>query len=172
MTTPIDDLRPFDRFDLSNSVVLGAIEEAVRQGAMSPCAKSKRGVSVFDARTGALVSGYNAPPAPFTCSGSKACREACGKVAVHAEERALNAWRALGRDPRGVHVLHLKVENGAPVPSDRPSCVTCSRSMLELRVGWVWLWTATGWRCWSAEEFHADTLLNLGLPVYQQRTAG
>jgi hypothetical protein len=65
----------------------------------------------------------------------------------------------------GPFVLHLKVVDGEPVPSGTPSCVTCSRSMLELRVGWVWLWTSEGWKVWTATEFHHATLANLGLPA-------
>ncbi len=85
------------------------IEEARRAGAESPCAKSKRGVVLFDsglhaARVRANVqlgravidsivisSGFNGPPEGFTCSGTMMCKSHCRDVCVHAEARAILA---------------------------------------------------------------------------------
>lgn len=161
------DLSAFRMLRINTLAAMTAIESATRAGASSPCAKSKRGVAVFARHGGPIIADHNAPPAPFFCDGSDACKAACGKVAVHAEERALNGYRALvgGIPVHSVSVLHLKIVDGAPVPSDTPSCVTCSRSMLELQIGWVWLWTSAGWRSWTALDFHAETLRNLSLPA-------
>jgi hypothetical protein len=168
MVMSLQNLAQFRLLRVSETGAATAIDAAWSAGARSPCAKSKRGVAVFSGRpgfAGPIVADHNGPPAPFICDGSDACKAACGKVAVHAEERALHSYRSVVGDPAGAHVLHLKVVDGEPVPSDTPSCVTCSRSMLELRVGWVWLWTSEGWKVWTATEFHHATLANLGLPA-------
>lgn len=44
------------------------------------------------------------------------------------------------------------------VTSGAPSCISCSRDMLEAGVAVVWLWHDTGWRGYAADEFHALSL--------------
>lgn len=141
------------------------IEAAIEAGRKSWCAKDQRGAAVFHHDPGRygstsklVVAAANGPAPPFKCSGSAKCRAACGKLAVHAEERALFQWeRALG--PTGPDVVHIAVPAGdLPRPSGPPSCVTCSRTMLLHSVAGVWLWHAEGWRRYPVVEFHELSL--------------
>lgn len=138
-------------------------------GANGPCAKSKRVAAVVDADWLLVpVIAVNGPPGRFVCSGDEACRSACGRICVHAEERALmRAERdlpAVARAAWKLHCIHLHVVDGQAVPSTMAKCETCSRKMLEFGIDSMWLFLETGWRRWSAEEFHLETLKNLGLP--------
>ena len=114
------------------------------------------------------MGGFNHPPAPFTCDGSTACREACGKVCVHAEADALlQATKGLP-DPwfmGGAEMLHVKVVNGREVPSGPPSCWQCSRLILESGIAGMWLLHEEGFQRYTPEEFHRLTLEHCGLPV-------
>lgn len=143
------------------------IDEAVKAARKSWCAKDQRGVVVWDGW--GVVSAANGPPAPFKCSGSAECRAACGKIAGHAEERALMEWgnRPLWRPE--ARMLHIKLENDLPVPGGPPSCVGCSRSILMRgRIAGIWLWLdaehadggVPAWRWYPAVEFHTLSLLH------------
>lgn len=162
-------------------VLYEAVQAAVAAARTSPCAKSRRGVAIIDREWegGRVVaSASNGPPAPLACTSDAACRAACRRVAVHAEQRAL-LW-ALDRSrarPRApvFEVVHAKVnEAGELVPSDGPSCVDCSKLMLAAGVRRVYLYQerADGpaqeppvWRGYEALEFHELTLAALGLPA-------
>lgn len=144
-----------------------ALVHAVTVALQSPCAKSKRGVVIFDA-SGALGFGFNGPPLPFRCDGSDACRAACGKVAVHAEDRAIRSAISLHfRHPAisPCDLLHVKVKDGHAVPSGPPNCWQCSRTILDAEIAGVWLLHEEGLRRYSAAEFHRLTLETCGLPV-------
>ena len=136
------------------------IDLAVATACRAGCAKSKRGVVLVSEDRTYLWTGWNEPPAPFVCDSSDACRSACNRVAVHAEERALLSCPC----PVGATMLHVKVVDGQPVPSGGPSCWQCSRSILAAGVAWMWLLHEDGWRRYSAVEFHALTLAACGLP--------
>lgn len=142
---------------------------AVRVGAASPCAKSKRGVVIFD-QTRVLALGNNHPPRGFACSGSEACRAACPKLCVHAEQAALAALGPVdpttGEPWANLDLLHVKVVDGLPVPSGPPSCWQCSRAILDHGgiIG-VWLLHEQGWRFYTAHDFHVLTLAACDLPV-------
>ena len=179
-----------------------AILVAVSAAKLSPCQKSKRGAVVFltagaeDLRIAYTGVGYNGPPASIVCDGSEACRSSCGRRCVHAESRALRGYvirsgllgEVSGAD---VDLVHVKVENDALVAGGGPSCWQCSREILDLGIGGVWLflemtgcettWNpVTGettavevgervgmWRRYTAEEFHRVTCENAkGGPVY------
>lgn len=121
-----------------------AIRAAVEAGRRSPCAKSKRGAAVFRraCSTGCcervLGVGWNAQPVPFSCTGSSACKAACGKLCLHAEARAIRAaWREW---TGGVELVHAKVVNGLLVPGGGPSCWQCSREVLDVGLAAVWLY--------------------------------
>lgn len=74
------------------------VEHAMQVARMSP-RRSKRGVVIWDASTGAFRGhGFNAPPALLPCPGREVCAGTCGQRAVHAEVRALYA-AALSRVP-------------------------------------------------------------------------
>ncbi len=154
------------RFPLSRL----AVEEAIRAARTSTCAKDKRGAAVFHRQHPTHAAASNGPPHPFFCDGSEACRAACGKLAVHAEERALQIHqRKTGLT--GADVVHIRVVDGQPVTSGAPSCTTCSRTMLEGKVARIWLWHDTGWRAYEADEFHEISLRHPkhDLPIIRRR---
>ncbi len=150
---------------------------AVEQAMMSPCAKSKRGALLVDAggwtgtnRGVVIGKGFNAPPGRHKCDGSDACRAACGRICEHAEAAAIrNAMRypsvgyGLGCD--GLHMLHVKAVEGAAVTSGPPSCEKCSVTMLAHKVSVMWLLRPWGLAAYAMDDFHAETLDNLHLPV-------
>lgn len=146
---------------------LAAVEAAVAIGAQAECAKSKRGAVVFrvepvTAERGEQsftvasicdVVGYGFNSAPDRkCDGSAECASACGEICVHAEERAVRGAVALlaasGYMPSpaahftlaGWDLLHAKVVDGQLVPGGGPSCVTCSRTILDAGISNVWLY--------------------------------
>lgn len=177
------------------------IDFAVRAAMEGRCAKSKRGVVIYDpirevapgdeAAFAAIggpparvwSSAYNSPPHPFQCARDipapdanplATCGERCRKLAVHAEERAiLQALRDWPRresherikNPRvrrdlslfGLHLLHVKVVNGVAVPGGPPSCIQCSRLIVETGPD-VWLWEGTPHfdrQCLSCKYVHS-----------------
>ena len=161
-------------------VLYEAVQAAVAAARTSPCAKSRRGVAIIDREWegGRVVaSASNGPPAPLACTNDAACRAACPRVAVHAEQRAL-LWalqRARGRAREPVlEVIHAKVnEAGELVASGGPSCVECSKLMLTAGVHRIYLYQERTdspaqappvWRGYEALEFHELTLAALGLP--------
>lgn len=147
-----------------------ALQAACLAALESPCAKSKRGVAVFDRRLGLVAVGCNHPPEGFRCDGSEECRQHCNKLCVHAEADALQQVR-LWHEPRGsvygprLEMVHVKVVDGEAVPSGHPSCWQCSRHILNFGVVAMWLLHEDGLRRYGPEEFHEHTLRNLQLPV-------
>jgi deoxycytidylate deaminase len=156
--------------ELPENVLSKVIVSAVREACASPCAKSKRGVATFFVPQGStepivLATGHNAPPHPFSCAGDGACLESCNKICVHAEMAALLATPKVAENyDNEVHLLHIKVVGGEPVPSGPPSCWQCSRMILHERIAYVWLVQDTGLRSYTAQEFHELTLRHCGLP--------
>lgn len=149
-----------------------ALACAVEAAQRSPCAKSKRGVVLFRDATRAprghhkpIAIGFNAPPSPFGCDGSAACRGACNQVAVHAEQAALLYAAAHGLRTDQAEMLHVKVVDGVAVPSGEPSCWQCSRLLLDAGVAGMWLLHESGLRRYDAITFHRLTLERCGLPV-------
>ena len=155
----------------------------------SPCAKSKRGVALFDPTTGAhRGSGWNGPPLNAPCPGPTVCGSNCNKLCVHAEVRALREralYAANGHPSSGLHLLHVKLgADGHVTPGGPPTCWQCSREILDVGfVAGVWLYDMgvppdemanaaqqgiavamrPHWRYYTAEEFHRATLRNAGL---------
>lgn len=116
----------------------------------SPCAKSKRGVVLYHpSYPDPFGWGHNGQPKPLACTGTEACRASCRMICCHAEERAVRdvLRRDRGRSGLGTHLelVHVKVDStGALVGGGPPSCVQCSRTILD--VGWiarVWLYETT-----------------------------
>lgn len=168
------------------------IRTALTAAALSPC-RSKRGVSLFDPRTGAhRGSGHNGPPAAQPCPGRSVCSGTCGQRSVHAEVRALRdamlVWIPYygGSEPGALDLVHVELaQDGGVVACDGPSCWQCSREILDVGfVGGVWLYEragcphceagaispdnqcprgAGGWRRYIAEEFHRATLKRCGI---------
>lgn len=144
------------------------ISLAVEAGSYSPCAKSNRGAVVFYANT-ILGVGYNTPPAPFTCNASDDCKMSCNKYCVHAEMRALvNSLQS--NDNRHIlndaELVHAKVIGGKLVAGGPPSCVQCSRQILDLQLKGVWLYEEEDgpeWRFYNSFDFHKISLINCGI---------
>lgn len=144
-----------------------ALQRAIEMAATRPlCQKSHRGVILFHPDREGCTLAVNGPPAGFKCDGSTACRAACRDVAVHAEARAILGGLARGyRLREGWQLLHVKVADGAPVPSGPPSCVRCSALILESGIAKVWLLHEDGLRAYDAVEFHRLSLEYHGLPT-------
>lgn len=146
------------------------VQFAAKVAACAGCSKSKRGVVLFRGAE-VLAVGANSPPKGFSCDGSPACQRGCGKVAVHAEQRAILAAGASRMDIVGAEMLHVKVvpiEGGwEPVASGGPSCPDCSKLILEAGIAGMWLLEERDGKPtlirYTADEFHAATLANLGL---------
>lgn len=164
-----------------------AIAKALEAAAHSPCHKSKRGVCAFAVigeHVELLDIGYNGPP-DGKCDGSGLCRASCAKRCVHAEMRAI---RMIARWPvklaGKVQLVHVKWQHGVLVPGGGPSCWQCSREILDVGIGGVWLFERTlldnecddgsplsavaiedapAWRYYSAADFHRTTLETCGI---------
>lgn len=130
------------------------IAVAVEAATLGPCAKSKRGVVIYDLYEDfkhVLGAAYNAPPPPFVCDGSLACRSACGRICVHAEVRAMHVYPSRWHAPSpgshdAVHLIHVKVVDRELVPGGPPSCEACSKIILDSgMIGTVWLYEAQRW---------------------------
>ncbi len=121
------------------------------------CTKVARGAAVYSPTTREIYGiGVNGPPSPLECGRSGACEKICGKVAEHAEARALwSAYRTLGplaaAEPvgtasgvllgMGLQLVHVKLgDQNRIVGSRGPRCVECARLILETKiVTHVWL---------------------------------
>lgn len=126
-----------------------AIRLAIGQAILSPC-QSKRGAAIFEGRL-VYASGHNRQVQPFECNGSDECKRTCRHSAIHAEQAAL--VRA-GLFAKGRSMLHVKVVDGALVPSGQPSCSACSRLIVAAGIRSMWLYHDTGWKRYDAAEFH------------------
>jgi deoxycytidylate deaminase len=111
------------------------VQRAAAVAMNSPC-QSKRGV-VISSIDGSIVSeGYNHQPFPFRCDGSDRCKSNCGKTAIHAEQSAiLNAKQILS----GFWMIHVKAKGGIPRASMAPSCLECSKLIVESGISWMFL---------------------------------
>lgn len=175
-----------------------AIDAAVAAARQSPCAKSQRGVvlyndedverwatgmmSVYDLNAMIDGVGFNGPPPGFKCLGADKCGDACARLCLHAEDRAIRAAGVLD-DVVDLVLVHVKVVDGELVAGKRPCCEACSKVIAEVGIKGVWLYEAgvvtetvhadgqitksapaDAWRYYGAVMFHLATLDNLGLP--------
>lgn len=138
-----------------------AVRSAIDIARMSPCAKSQRGAVLFVSRghrTEIVAYDNNHQPPPFACTKSPACFEHCGMLCLHAEQAALLALGAHeieaehdGRDGYGrrdMSMLHIKVVDGQPVAGGPPSCLQCSRLIVDSDIEGIWLY----------QELHPDVV--------------
>jgi deoxycytidylate deaminase len=125
-------------------IIRFAIEASVR----SPC-QSKRGVAIWSGED-LISTGYNHKPKPFACDGSDECKAHCNKDAVHAEQAAIICGNRVHR----CQMLHVKTRDGLLVTSGGPSCLQCSKLILEAGISFMWLYHEHGWRRYGAVEFH------------------
>lgn len=141
-----------------------ALQHAVEYAKNSKC-QSQRGVVIWHRQKGLISAGWNAPPKPFVCDGSDACRGVCAKTAIHAEQAAIIQALKL-YDYMVIHeceMLHVKIVDGKAVTSEKPSCWQCSKLILETRLKSMWLYQKEGFVEYSPLEFHKQTLDNCGL---------
>lgn len=153
------------------------IDAVVRTASLGPCAKSKRGAIVFKRNPERIYgNAHNSPPWPYECSKGDACRKDCGRICVHAEQRAILQMLAGDYEPRPPYVpnahfgyeleiVHAKVIDGKLVGSKEPSCDQCSKLIIEACIQRVWLFDGASWNSWDAASFHKATLRNLSLHV-------
>jgi len=174
-----------------------AIEAAESVAAESPCQKRKVGISIYVSawslpggrevvEPGAIASGFNGPPDPGVCDGSTLCRRDCAKRCVHAETRAIAEVDTVHPEylyePHRVRLVHVKLDDsGKIMPCDGPSCVDCSKIILDRGLGGIWLYELgefvpptrpemfsrmpPRWVYYPAAEFHRVTCQRTG--VYQ-----
>lgn len=177
-----------------------AIAHAEHAAAQSPCRKSKRGASIYrvlnvleDGREVAQethVQGYNGPPWVYqgdepdyelACDGSEACRKSCGDRCLHAEARAImELVPFLAEAPSALRMVHVKIdpETGRVVAGNGPSCVPCSKTILDRGIHGIWLYECVGsprvapdgrlayqgaWRYYRALEFHEISMAFAGV---------
>lgn len=132
------------------------IDRTLAVAAQSTC-RSKRGVTLYDMRTGAFRgAGHNGPPQG--CPGRAVCAGTCGKRSVHAEVRALWAAEVYRKDwdPFGpFDLIHVEIAaDGGVVPCGGPSCPGCAAQILDVGfVAGVWLYEETVRRCLACERF-------------------
>lgn len=143
-----------------------ALQQAVIAASYSKC-KSQRGVVIWNRNTGQIVYGWNAPPKPYTCDGSEACRKNCAKTAVHAEQAALIEMTG-SQVPSNMHIkhcemIHVKIVEGKAVTSEKPSCWQCSKLILAAGLKAMWLYQPEGFVEYTPENFHEQTLINCNL---------
>lgn len=149
-----------------SNVIIGLAEQQARS---SSCLKSKRGAVVYaPSSLTAYGRGFNGQPEGFACTGSAACRKACGMICEHAEARAIReaiAFRAAGAGWLA-DLVHVKIgSDGLLVAGGGPSCVQCSRLIVDVGfIGKVWLYEehagggAPSWVRYTADSFHQITL--------------
>jgi hypothetical protein len=148
-----------------------AIDAAIAESVKSPCAESKRGVAAYRALPypHVVARGHNAQPPGFACDGSDACRSACAKLCVHAEQAVLAQEFSSPRFAEPVYLVHVKTVDGVLVASGGPSCDRCSCLVAaDRRVRGVWLYHTEGWRLYDPAEFHELTLRANDLPVLRR----
>lgn len=138
------------------------IDEAIRQANLSPCEKSKRGVVLYNdeiahnwaadpvsLRIADSISfcpgrGFNGPPKGFTCPGVDQCGSSCGRLCLHAEDRAIRDAGILD-DVVDLIAVHVKVVDGKLVAGGPPGCELCSKVIVEVRLKGIWLYEAQRW---------------------------
>lgn len=138
-----------------------ALEIAAELSLKSLCSKSKRGVIIWNPHYLEWAGGWNAPPDTFTCQENEICRQNCGRLCVHAEQMAIiNAAEA--RIAGSLELLHIKTVDERAVPSDKPSCLECSKLIMNnTSIKAVWLMHETGLTAYSPRQFHEQTIVNV-----------
>lgn len=132
-----------------------AISAAVEASLLSFC-QSKRGATIWNEH-GVLCSGYNRKPTGFVCDRSSNCKQNCWLDAIHAEQMALYFG---GYQAAGSEMLHVKTVNGVLVPSGPPSCLQCSKLIIQAEIQFMWLFHKDGWKRYTPEDFHRQSLIH------------
>ena len=122
----------------------------------SSCEKSKRGVIIVQDRL-IIGEGFNHPPKGYTCEPS-VCKTICASYCVHAEHAAIIDALQKGNTVEGSRLYHAKVKEGSIKTVDGPSCVSCSKIILDAGIKEVVLQLHEGYALYNAREFHALSL--------------
>lgn len=133
------------------------VDLAVEAAMQSPCLSRRGAVIWLEGRGGVwhAASGHNHKPCfARQCTSNDACKLTCRSEAVHAEEHAIidalkNRYNVLG-----ANMLHVKVKNGAIVPSGQPSCLECAKLIVASGIEFMWLFHEEGWQRYRSEEFY------------------
>ena len=161
-----------------------AIDAAIEAAKLSPCAKSKRGVSVYStAQTlpfAIVGTGFNHPADGSSCDKGDACRALCREVCIHAETAAvldaLNA-RSLPYTRPDLELVHVKLdEKKELVAGGPPSCWPCANLIRASGLWAVWLYEdmheGPTWTRRLAPQFLRSTLYRQPQhPDYEPRNA-
>lgn len=139
-----------------------ALKLAVKAAKKSKC-QSQRGVVIWHRKYGLMTSGWNAPPKPFKCDGSDACRANCAKTALHAEQAAILKFHFINVLISDCEMIHVKIIDGKAVTSEKPSCWQCSKLILASGLKAMWLYQKEGYVRYTALDFHQKTLVNCEL---------
>ncbi len=147
------------------------IDAAIQVANRSPCAKSKRGVVIFDPVSKLIFGrGFNAMPFGV-CTGAPLCRAVCADRCIHAETGAIAEALSSGNPafvPR-FQALHVKTVDGHLVESGGPSCIPCAQQVVRAKLDGFWLYSrahgvgAAVWHMWSAVEFYEASLMANGV---------
>ncbi len=135
------------------------VAAAVAAGRLALCAKSQRGVAIFQLGGAVSARGFNAPPPGWACSRDQACAADCSKLCIHAEAMAITEALKIGEPVRGAEMLHVKLRDGELVTGGGPSCWQCSKQMVAVGIAGMWLYENPGlWKRYEIKEFHRLTL--------------
>lgn len=122
---------------------------AIEASIQSPC-RSQRGAAIWQGED-LISTGFNRKPIGFRCDQSDKCKKVCALDAIHAEQAAIiHASNSI----RGADMLHVKTIDGKLVESMKPSCLQCSKLILEMGIAGMWLYHHTGWHRYNPLEFH------------------
>lgn len=174
-----DKLYNFSEFDLNKDFLHLIIPHIIEVGKLGICCKSKRVSAIItkeeptiswnNYRSMNYFSNYgcvvatNEPPTGFSCKNNEACKKVCNQVCIHAEENAIIKAFQRGLNVKDGICLHLKIVNNEPTSSGNPSCIYCSRKLLQSGIKFMYLFHEDGWKKYTTEEFHRETLKTLGI---------
>ncbi|MEK6923416.1 MAG: deaminase [Nanoarchaeota archaeon] len=126
----------------------------------STCEKSKRGVVIVKDNK-IIGKGTNNPPGNFECN-LKDCYDICRNYTVHAEQNAILDALENNHNLEDSNLYHVKFKDGIPQYSGAPSCVECSKLILQAGIEEIVLeHKDKEFALYSAEEFHLLSLESL-----------
>ncbi|MEK6955772.1 MAG: hypothetical protein AABW52_03870 [Nanoarchaeota archaeon] len=137
------------------------IKFAAEQARDSRCSKSNRGVVIVKDRF-LIGKGTNNPPGNLECATER-CYPICNEYTIHAEQNAITDAMRNGDYQRleGSRMYHVKARLGYIENSGGPSCVQCSKQVLESKIGDFVLKPREGYGLYEAGEFHELSLQTL-----------
>lgn len=173
MNDSLYDFTEFAYLKQPEHILTNLINEMIKIGSRGPCCKSKRVSAIISSDTIEIyddicqhpyIVATNTPPGKLKCLNNEECKKNCNKYCVHAEENViLKAYSLKTIEVLGGTILHLKIVDGKAVPSGNPSCIYCSRKILQCGLKYMFLFHETGWKRYTAEEFQLETMNTLGI---------